>query len=100
MARSSVCVVSTHRHWCAYLAHGGLTEDSFANVKQNAGETLTDLQNNVFPWNAAPKTEETPDGESSETEAQNSKIDPETKKMIEKFKIWRQGQSENKAAES
>lgn len=90
----------THRHWCAYLAHGGLTEDSFGNVKKNAGETLTDLQNNVFPWNAAPEAEETPDGESNETEAQNSKIDPETKKMIEKFKVWRQGQTENKYAES
>lgn len=83
----------THRHWCAYLAHGGLTEDSFANVKKNAGETLIDLQNSVFPWNADAKAEETPDGESNETEAQNSKIDPETKKMIEKFKVWRQGQT-------
>jgi hypothetical protein len=90
----------THRHWCAYLAHGGLTEDSFGNVKKNAGETLTDLQNNVFPWNAESKDEETSDGESNETEAQNSKIDPETKKMIEKFKVWRQGQPVNKTAES
>lgn len=83
----------THRHWCAYLAHGGLTEDSFGNVKKNAGETLIDLQNSVFPWNAKKETEENPDGESNETEAQNSKIDPETKKMIEKFKVWRQGQT-------
>lgn len=90
----------THRHWCAYLAHGGLTEDSFANVKKNAGETLTDLQNSVFPWNAEAKDEETPDGESNETEAQNSKIDPETKKLIEKFKVWRQGPAESKPAEN
>lgn len=91
----------THRHWCAYLAHGGLTEESFGNVKKNAGETLIDLQNSVFPWNAKPaEEEEKPAGESNETEEQNSKIDPETKKMIEKFKIWRQGGPPKPPAES
>jgi hypothetical protein len=85
----------THRHWCAYLAHGALTEESFGNVKKNAGETLIDLQNNVFPWSAKPASEEKPDGEKEETEAQNSKIDPETKKMIEKFKIWRHGNAQS-----
>lgn len=91
----------THRHWCAYLAHGGLTEESFGNVKKNAGETLIDLQNSVFPWNAKPEEEEEkPAGESDETETQNSKIDPETKKMIEKFKIWRQAGPQKPPAES
>lgn len=83
----------THRHWCAYLAHGGLTEDSFADVKKSAGDTLLNLQNSVFPWNAEVKAEESTTGENNETDAQNSKIDPETKKMIEKFKVWRQGQA-------
>ena len=83
----------THRHWCAYLAHGGLTEDSFANVKKSAGETLIELQDSVFPWNASPKEEKDSDNENSETENQNSKIDSESQKMIEKFKIWRQNQS-------
>lgn len=85
-----------HRHWCAYLSHGGLTEESFADVKQHAGETLTDLQNIVFPWHATEKPQET---KTEETEDQNSKIDPETEKLIARFKIWRQAQNTDEAAE-
>jgi hypothetical protein len=84
-----------HRHWCAYLSHGNLNEDSFANVKKRAGETLTDLQASVFPWNAKKPDKTTEEEEKNETEAQNSKIDPETKKMIEKYKVWRQGNAQD-----
>ena len=80
-----------HRHWCAYLAHGALTEESFADVKEKAGDTLIDLQDAIFPWNAKPKDEKVNE---SETEAENSKIDPESRKMIEKFKIWRAGKQD------
>jgi len=79
----------THKHWCAYLSHGGLTEDSFANVKKQAGETFVDLQNSIFPWRAPEPTEEQPKEESSEKADPNSKIDPETQKLIERFKVWR-----------
>lgn len=79
-----------HRHWCAYLAHGALTEESFADVKAKAGESLIDLQDVLFPWNATPKDEKLKD---DEKEDENSKIDPESRKMIEKFKLWRAGKT-------
>jgi hypothetical protein len=75
-----------HRHWCAYLAHGALTEESFAAVKEKAGDALVDLQDAIFPWNAKPKDEKVKEGEK---EDENSKIDLESRKMIEKFKVWR-----------
>ena len=77
-----------HRHWCGYLAHGGLTEESFANVKKEAGEALINLQDIIFPWNAKPRDEK---AEESKKEPEHSKIDAESLKMIEKFKIWRAG---------
>lgn len=75
-----------HRHWCAYLSHGGLTEESFAGVKKDAGETLKELQGLIFPWNVKEKSEEE---KKIEKEDENSKIDAESRKMIEKFKVWR-----------
>lgn len=75
-----------HRHWCAYLSHGGLTEESFVNVKKDAGETLTELQSLIFPWNVKEKSEEE---KKIEKEDESSKIDAESRKMIEKFKVWR-----------
>jgi hypothetical protein len=71
-----------HQHWCAYVAHGGLQEDSFANVKKSAAEILTDLQTSIFPWLEAVKKE-------AETEVKDSKIDSETQKLINKYKVWR-----------
>lgn len=79
-----------HRHWCAYLAHGALTEESFHNVKKEAGDTLQDLQGLIFPWNVTQKTAEEKEIEKQD---ENSKIDAESRKMIEKFKIWRAGGS-------
>ena len=79
-----------HRHWCAYLAHGALTEESFVNVKKEAGETLTELQGLIFPWNVKEKTEEEKEIEKQD---ENSKIDAESRKMIEKFKVWRAASS-------
>jgi hypothetical protein len=72
-----------HRHWCAYVSHGGLEENSFKNVKQSAADILNDLQKTVFPWNAEVKNEE-------ETEAKNSKIDSETENLISRYRTWRQ----------
>lgn len=79
-----------HRHWCAYLAHGALTEESFLNVKKEAGDVLINLQDTIFPWNAKPKDEKSKE---NENEPENSKIDAESQKMIEKFKVWRAGKT-------
>ena len=75
-----------HRHWCAYLSHGALTEESFLNVKKEAGDTLKELQGLIFPWNVKEKSEEE---KKIEKQDENSKIDAESRKMIEKFKVWR-----------
>lgn len=72
-----------HQHWCAYVAHGGLEEGSFNKVKKSASDLLMDLQKAVFPWSAEEKKEE-------ETEVKNSKIDPESQKLIERYKLWRE----------
>ena len=72
-----------HQHWCAYVAHGSLEAESFAKVKDQAADVLEDLQKIVFPWNTAEKPK--PD----EKEQKNSKIDGETNKLIERYKVWR-----------
>jgi hypothetical protein len=72
-----------HQHWCAYVAHGGLEENSFKNVKKSASEILTDLQKTVFPWNAEVKKEE-------KTETKDSKMDSETAALVGRYKMWRQ----------
>lgn len=86
-----------HRHWCAYIGHGNLTPDSFDNVKQTAAKTITNIQRDIFPWAVPaeePEIAETPDNaEKAETQPENSKIDDESKKLIERFKIWRQEKS-------
>jgi hypothetical protein len=79
-----------HQHWCAYVAHGGLQEDSFANVKKSASEILADLQNSVFPWLETVKKD-------AETEEKDSKIDSETQELINKYKVWRSSQATNDA---
>lgn len=66
-----------HRHWLALISHGNLTEESFEKVKATANETLTDIQNIVFPW--------LNDAE-AETEAKPATIDGETQKLIERYK--------------
>jgi len=71
-----------HQHWCAYVSHGGLKEESFSSVKQSAADILKDLQNTVFPWNAEVKKD-------GETEEKNSKIDAGDQAFIERYKVWR-----------
>jgi len=79
-----------HQHWCAYVAHGGLEESSFTRVKKSASEILTDLQNTVFPWNSTAQQENEKTGENI---AENSKIDNETQKLVDRYKIWREQKS-------
>jgi len=76
-----------HQHWCAYVAHGGLEENSFKKVKGNASDLLDDLKNTVFPWNADVKKE-------AEPEEKKSKIDDETQALINRYKVWRAKQEQ------
>lgn len=77
---------SVHRHWCAYLSHGGLTEESFSQVKTAATETLTSIEDAIFPW-ARPDP-------ATETGTKNSTIDPETQALIDKYKRMTEKQGE------
>jgi hypothetical protein len=72
-----------HRHWCAYVAHGSLTEDSFKNIKSAATDTLTELQALVFPWKAK-----------TENKEEKGTIDDETQRLVNKYKTWRAKKAE------
>ena len=71
-----------HRHWCAYVAHGSLAEESFTKVKKSASDILDDLQNNVFPWRKDVKKD-------AESDSGKSKIDDAEQQLIERYKVWR-----------
>jgi len=74
-----------HQHWCAYLSHGGLEPDSFKNVKESTSGSLTRLQRVIFPWDSQPEVKtESPTG--------NSTIDPETQRLIDRYKTAVAGQ--------
>lgn len=68
-----------HQHWCAYVSHGRLNEESFKTAKTTAGDVLKDLQTTLFPW-------ETKNPGVPEKPAEDSKIDPETQKLIDKYR--------------
>ena len=83
-----------HRHWCAYLGHGNLTEDSFESVRENAKTSLQTLHEVVFPWYAGKKKEESAEEENT---TKKSKIDKSAQALIERFKIWREKKSKEQA---
>lgn len=87
-----------HRHWCAYLGHGSLTPESFENIKKSAAKVLNNLHSNTFPWLEKPAKEDEQD-ESKENAPEKAKMDPETQKMIEKYKIWRQQSTAEKGSD-
>jgi hypothetical protein len=76
-----------HKHWCAYLGHGNLTEDSFESVRENARTALQTLHEVVFPW--IEKKEPAQDEEAENTK-KKSKIDKSTQALIERFKVWQE----------
>lgn len=39
-------------YWLAYVSHSNLDAESWANAKKQAAETLTNIQNTIFPWAA------------------------------------------------
>lgn len=66
---------TAHQHWCAYVAHGNLTEDSFSDIKQELTKVFTTLQSVIFPWQVT-----------AEPQTRNSTIDAETQKLIDIYK--------------
>lgn len=70
----------TYEHWCAYVSHGGLKEDSFKTAKTAALNTLRGLQDIIWPWLTQP-----------EKTGENSTIDSETEQLI---KVYKQRQAE------
>jgi hypothetical protein len=70
---------SVHEHWCAYLSNGNLTPDGFNAAKKGADETLNNLRQVIYPWIEPPSTAVT-------TQASGSTIDPETQRLIDKYK--------------
>lgn len=77
-------LVTAQRHWLALLAHGNLTEDSFADIKKRSNELLRDIQKTVFPWITPDeaKTEE-PSGEEPKKDTMLSK---DLSDMLERYK--------------
>ena len=67
-----------HHHWCAYVAHGSLTPESFKETKAAATTALTELQALVFPW--AAKTE---------NKEEKGTIDDDTQRLVNKYRTWR-----------
>jgi hypothetical protein len=67
-----------HRHHLAYVAHGNLLDESYANASKQANVTLTDIQKIVFPWFTAPEP-------AQNQENKTDTIKPETKVLIEKY---------------
>jgi len=71
-----------HRHYCAYVSHGGLTESSFLKIKDATTDSLTALQRLVFPWLVE-----------DENKAEKGTIDKESQELVNRYKTWRSGAS-------
>lgn len=52
---------SLHEHWQAYVSHSRLNEDSWTKAKEQAANTLAELQDELLPWTAQAENEEKPD---------------------------------------
>lgn len=39
-----------HEHWQAYVSHSRLDDDSWSRAKEQAANTLSQLQEELFPW--------------------------------------------------
>jgi len=86
---------SVHQQWLAYVAHGQLTEDSFANVKTSANSSLDELKWSIFPWRAPDESELKND---TIVDAGTPKLDNDTQKLVQQYKNWQKQLEEAKAA--
>ena len=75
---------AVQQQWLAYISHGSLTEESFANVKRAANSVLDDLKSAIFPWIERPKPED-----------QKATIDDGTQKLIDQYKEMQRVWAEN-----
>jgi hypothetical protein len=66
---------AVHSHWCAYVSHGNLNDDSFSRVKKELSNAIVDLKNNAFPWDKSDKKDN-----------ENSTIDSTTQQLIDIYK--------------
>jgi hypothetical protein len=71
-----------HRQWLAYVSHGNLLDESYAEVKKLADKSLLDIQRSIYPWIPVTPPE-------TETKEQKDTIDPETRALIEKYERQR-----------
>lgn len=74
------------RHWCGYVGHGRLTEESYKNVSKHENEIVSDYMDVMFPW---PKPEQKSKEAAAQTENKplpEATIDPDTAKLIAAYK--------------
>jgi hypothetical protein len=81
-------LTSVHQQWLAYLSHGGLTEESFKDVKTSTNSALDELHGAIFPWREKKKID--PENDTI--------IDTETQRLVDQYKAWQQ-QRESEAKE-
>lgn len=67
-----------HKHWLAYLAHGNLSEDSFKDVKTQAGNLITEIRRGILPWVKEDKSE-----------VKNDTIDEKNKALMERYRAFK-----------
>lgn len=87
---------AVHQQWLAYVSHGGLTEESFKDVKKSANDALDRLHGAVFPW--VKQAELEPENDTivgpAPDEEEEQKLDPDTQKLIEQYKNWQKQREE------
>lgn len=75
---------AAHQHWLALVAHGNLTEESFADVKTHTRQLLDGIKKTVFPWVEEDVTEK---------KDKNDILDSSTQALIARFKQMQNTQS-------
>lgn len=93
-------LAAVHQQWLAYVSHGGLTPESFKDVKKSATGALDDLQEAIFPWIEFNRTRPKSDSEDDTMVVNNEEpeLDPETQKLVNQYKIWQKQREEEAAA--
>lgn len=68
-----------HAQWLAYVSHGNLLDESYAEVRKLADKSLLNIQRAIYPWIK-------PDAPETENKDQKDTIDPSTRALIERYK--------------
>lgn len=93
-------LAAVHQQWLAYVSHGGLTPESFKDVKKSASAALDNLQEAIFPWIefAKPTPESDSEDDTIVVNKEEQQLDPETQKLVEQYKVWQKQREEEAAA--